>query len=341
MAPRQAKTLPADAVESALERRAPRVSIIVPCYNTSQYVGETLDSIAGQTYRDYEVLVVNDGAPDTVALESALAPFSAMITYIAQENRGLAGARNTGIRAARGEYVALLDSDDYWHPQYLEKLVAELDRSPEVDIVFPDAMNFGDSPEAGTSMLQLMPFEGDISFERLLARECFVFVGVLARSETIRAAGLFDESLRSSEDFELWLRVLNRGGRICCLREVLAYYRRRGDSLSANLDQMFAHHHKVWDKVERTMVLSERELHLLAAQRARTEAERRLERGRAAFFRKEFRSARADIAAANKTFRSTKLRLVLILLAAVPSLLLRAYHVRQRLTTRPTQRNEG
>ena len=83
--------------------------MIIPCYNTAGYVVETLESVFSQTYKDYEVVVVNDGSPDTPSQELAIAPWRDKITYIKTENHGLAGARNNGIRASSGERVALLD----------------------------------------------------------------------------------------------------------------------------------------------------------------------------------------------------------------------------------------
>src|SRR5215204_4079119 len=117
----------------------PRVSVIIPAYSAAQFIGATLESVFAQTYADYEVVVVNDGSPDTAELEEVLKPYAQRINYITHENRGLSGARNTGIRAARGEFVALLDADDLWEPHYLERQFAELDRRPELDVVYANA----------------------------------------------------------------------------------------------------------------------------------------------------------------------------------------------------------
>src|SRR5258708_8350475 len=92
----------------------PAVSVVIPSYKTAEYIRECLESVFRQTFTDFEVLVVNDGSPDTPDLERAIAPFRDRIIYIEQPNAGLAGARNTAIRASRGRYVALLDSDDAW-----------------------------------------------------------------------------------------------------------------------------------------------------------------------------------------------------------------------------------
>lgn len=118
--------------------------MIIPAYNVAPYIKETLDSVFAQTYPFYETIVVNDGSPDTLALEAILEPYRDRIVYITQENRGLAGARNTGLRAAAGSFVALLDADDLWLPNYLEEQVRYLSEHPERDLVYCDAEFFGE-----------------------------------------------------------------------------------------------------------------------------------------------------------------------------------------------------
>lgn len=99
---------------------APLVSIIMPCYRVSQYIRDALDSVLSQTFSNYEIIIVNDGSPDTKEFEKALQPYMEKVIYIRQDNRGYAGARNTGIRVARGKYLALLDPDDIWENNYIE-----------------------------------------------------------------------------------------------------------------------------------------------------------------------------------------------------------------------------
>jgi len=108
----------------------PAVSVIIPAYNAAGFISETLQSVFAQTYRDFEIIVVNDGSPDTAALEAVLRPFADRLVYLPQENRGVSAARNTGIRAARGRYVAFLDSDDLWEPEFLAAQMGMLERDP-------------------------------------------------------------------------------------------------------------------------------------------------------------------------------------------------------------------
>src|SRR5688572_7039612 len=118
-------------------KTSPAVSVIVPAYNSSAYIAETLDSVFAQTFDSFEVIVINDGSPDTERLERELKPYSGKLRYIKQENRGAAAARNAGVRAARGELVAFLDADDTYLPNFLEKQV-ELLESNNADLVYSD-----------------------------------------------------------------------------------------------------------------------------------------------------------------------------------------------------------
>ena len=206
----------------------PSVSVVIPAYNTAPYIGETLSSVLTQTYTDFEVIVVNDGSPDTVELEVALAPYRDRIHYIVQENGGLSAARNRGIAAGRGEFVALLDSDDVWEPDYLEYQLAVLERDG-LDVVYPNATTFGDPLRSGRLFMDMHPSTGPVSIESLVSQQCNVMVSVLARRDVLESAGLFDESLRSSEDFDMWLRIVHAGGRIGYHRRSLVRSRlRRG-----------------------------------------------------------------------------------------------------------------
>ena len=102
--------------------------MVIPAYNVGSLIAQTLDRCSSQRYRNFEVVVVNDGSPDTPALEAALAPYRDRITYIPQENAGPSAARNAAIERARGELIAFLDGDDIWLPHYLSEQVARAQR---------------------------------------------------------------------------------------------------------------------------------------------------------------------------------------------------------------------
>src|SRR6185369_5434439 len=102
----------------------PLISVVIPAYNVSTYIGEALDSVFVQDLKDYEVIVVNDGSTDTPELEKVLEPFRNRIRYIHQDNRGISAARNAALRVARGKLIALLDADDVWYEEKLTEQIA-------------------------------------------------------------------------------------------------------------------------------------------------------------------------------------------------------------------------
>jgi glycosyltransferase involved in cell wall biosynthesis len=317
--------------------RRPAVSVIIPAYNTAPYIGETLASVAAQTVQDFEIVVVNDGSPDTDELERVIAPYRARITYIVQENRGLSAARNAGLAAARADLVALLDSDDAWEADYLERQLDELQRQ-DLDIVYGNATTFGDPLRAGQLFMDVHPSSGPVTIESLVTQQCNVMVSVLARRQALVDAGLFDESLRSSEDFDLWLRVVHGGGRIGYHRRPVVRSRLRQASLSADGVSMCTHIVRVLDKAARELTLTANERAAVASRRGRFAALLRLHEGKRAFFAGEHGRAAALLAEANDHLRRPKLALAVALMRFVPGLLLRAYDLRDRFVFGATTR---
>src|SRR5882762_7560487 len=121
-----------------LERGAPpRVSIIIPAYNVAPFIRETLASVFAQTFTDFEVIIINDGSPDSEEFELAIKPYRERIRYLKQENRGASAARNAGLRAAGGELIAFLDADDLWSPNYLAEQLKFM-REQDCDLVCAD-----------------------------------------------------------------------------------------------------------------------------------------------------------------------------------------------------------
>src|SRR5690348_1352034 len=165
---------------------SPAVSVVIPAYRAAGYIAETVESVLAQTFRDYELIVVNDGCPETARLEAVLEPYRSRINYIVQSNQGPGGAKNTGIRAARAPLVATLDADDIWMPDYLQVQVAALQAGSAVDVMYPDAILFGDSPLAGRRFSEQCPSSGEVTFEALLTQKCNVFTSVLARKDALQ-----------------------------------------------------------------------------------------------------------------------------------------------------------
>jgi len=315
-----------------LEQTArPLVSVIVPAYEVSEFIGEALDSVLAQAFTDYEIIVVNDGSPDTKALERALKPYMSRIVYLKQENRGVSAARNSGIAAARGSLIAFLDGDDTWLPNYLEVQVARIQADPTIDVLYPNVMMFSDSSESGEEFMTACPSSGEVTFERLLLQECNVSNCSIARRETIVRAGLFDESLRSGEDFDLWLRVIKHGGRIAYHRDVLARYRRRPGSLTADPISLSQHVLRVLEKVKQTTTLTSSEQAIVDLQQRRFQALLKFHEGKRAFFSGDTAGAIHGLTEANRFFRNRKTAITVMMLRIAPRLLLRAYDLRDRL----------
>jgi glycosyltransferase involved in cell wall biosynthesis len=313
---------------------SPLVSVIMPAYNVAGYIGAALDSVFAQTFEDFEVVVVNDGSPDTDELERVLAPYRERIVYLKQENGGVSAARNAGIRAARAPFVAHLDPDDLWEPDYLASQLEAFERDPSIDVLYPDALIFGDSPEAGMRFMEWCPSESEVTVESLFAERCHVMCSVTARRDVLLRAGLFDEALRCSEDFDLWLRVLKSGGRIAYNRRLLARYRRRASSHTSDAEWLATSLLRVLDKAEAGLELNGAERAALAGMRRRVRAGLDLYEGKRAFFRGEDATARARLGAANEHFKSRKLALTVFLLRLAPGWLRRAYDLRDRLVWR-------
>jgi glycosyltransferase involved in cell wall biosynthesis len=309
---------------------AERVSVIIPAYNVAPYIAETLKSVFAQTKSAFEVIIVNDGSPDTEKLEEALQPFRDLILYIKQENRGLSGARNTGIRAAKGDLIALLDGDDLWMPQYIETQTEFLRRHPEYDLVYCNAVFFGDSIYQATQYMAVCPSVGEATAAAIISRNCNVFVSVTARAEALRALG-FDESLRSCEDLDCWLRFTFSGRRIGYHRQVLVQYRQRDASLSADPTWMAEWHLKVLKKARALWPKESNEAGLLEMATAQKTADLAILRGKQGLRTGDVNSAVVQFTEAKRYYRSAKMSALILLLRLAPGLMRCVFRLRGML----------
>ncbi len=191
----------------------PKVSVIIPSFNSEKTVSMTVESALAQTYPDIEVIVVDDGSTD--GTRQILEPYADRIRYIYQENKKHSGARNTGIRAAQGEYLAFLDSDDLWLPEKIERQVAVLDQHPEVVLVACVARYIDQQGNpARSSGRSLERYSGVVEAPSDWTRRLFLGDAVpgggssaMVRREALLKAGLFDEGLDYAEDWDTWMRV--------------------------------------------------------------------------------------------------------------------------------------
>ncbi len=212
--------------------RTPLVSIVIPAYNAAAYVRDAVDSALAQTYAEKEVIVVDDGSTDGTA--KVLAPYrdAGVIVYIHQENKGLSAARNAGIRAAKGEFVALLDADDIFLPNKIERQAAYLLAHPECGVCYCDIYHFYEEEPDKMLKLDYCYYSGDEVLPHLLRMNFINPLSVVLRKSEIDRVGLFDESYRRSEDWEYWMRLVRHGVRFEHLPEILAKYRMRKASMS-------------------------------------------------------------------------------------------------------------
>jgi glycosyltransferase involved in cell wall biosynthesis len=312
----------------------PKISIVIPAYDVAAYIAETLESVFAQTFTDFEVIVVNDGSPDTEELERVLQPYLKRIYYLKQENRGASAARNTGLRAARGELIAFLDADDLWLPRYLEEQLRFM-RAQEWDLVCADANYFGDSDGAGQtymdSLMGTAPPEGPVTFLELVnADRSLITSGVLVRRELVLAVGLFDESLRNAQDLDLWLRLARHGARLAYQRRALLSYRTRSNSLSGDAINSHQRELRVFDKIEQSYEFTPAEREEVAAVIRSRRALLKYELGKLYLAPGDFALARESFANSHRLEPALKPQLALWLTRLVPHLFRSLYLWRLR-----------
>ena len=211
--------------------RSPLVSIVIPAYNAAKYIGETLESVRAQTFRDYEIIVVDDGSRDNSI--GAAARFGGVICT-RQSNRGAAAARNIGIHLARGKYVAFLDADDLWLPRKLEKQMAYCEANPGTQWIYSDALVFDSYTDRVVCRIgnRVQLHQGDV-LHPLLLRSFIPSATPVVKRDVLYETGLFNESpdRRMAEDWCLWLRLARRHP-LALIDEPLARIRLHGENSS-------------------------------------------------------------------------------------------------------------
>lgn len=209
----------------------PSLSVVIAAYRSAAWVSRALDSVAAQTVQPLEVVVCDDGSDDdTAAVVTRHRCGARLLRH--ERNRGAGAARNTAVRAARGEVVVLLDSDDTWDVRRLEAISAVLSARPDLDIVTTDAWMVEDGARVGRAD-ELQPFEVEDQQGAILVRN-FVFGHAAVRRPVWLAAGGFAEDLRVGEDWVGWQQMIRSGARAGMVALPLADYRRRGDSVTGD-----------------------------------------------------------------------------------------------------------
>jgi glycosyltransferase involved in cell wall biosynthesis len=216
---------------------SPLVSVVIPAYNAKRFIGETLESVLNQTYRNLEVLVVDDGSND--GQEQIIAEFvqrDKRVRHIYQENAGVSAARNKGFKASKGNFIAFLDADDVWLPVNVETKVKRLQRA-DVGLVHSDAIVI-DEDSTDTAMV-LRGAEGNI-LDALLLWDGTQIPGpssVLVARDILEAVGLFDEALSTSADMDLFIRIASHC-RVARVDAVTWKYRMHANNMHKNISLM-------------------------------------------------------------------------------------------------------
>jgi glycosyltransferase involved in cell wall biosynthesis len=317
----------------------PRVSIIIPSYNTARLIAACLDSIFAQTFQDFEAIVVNDGSPDTAELEQVLQPYlnrnPDRIVYIQQVNKRAAGARNTAIARARGEFLAFLDSDDTWLPNHLESQMKQFEADPALGLAYANAVLVGD-PTRQIEFMEKCASAGEAGFEALVVERCQITVStVVARKAAIVKAGGFDEGLARCDDYDMWLRTAFYGAKIGYNRQVQARLADgRPGSLGVSRAKMAEAYWSILEKADKNLPLNPAQRKLVRDRAAEIRARYLVEEGKNDLSARDFPKARERFAEANHYCRQAKWSLVLFGLKVAPN-------ATSRLFTFLTQRHNG
>ncbi|MBM3703409.1 MAG: glycosyltransferase family 2 protein, partial [Actinobacteria bacterium] len=220
----------------------PLVSVIIPTYNRDKYITLAIDSVLNQTFKDYEIIVIDDGSTDNTQI--VLKPYRDKIIYIYQKNSGVSAARNAGIRIAKGEWLAFLDSDDEWQPTYLTSQMSRVKEIPEAVMHVTNSIMM----ENDGRMINTFEKKG-LSFKfrqnkGLLIDDPIAFVikyhitnlpCTIIKKNTFLETGMFDETINIAEDTDKLLRVALKGSLGIWNEPLVLFYRRseNNNSLSS------------------------------------------------------------------------------------------------------------
>lgn len=183
----------------------PKVSVIIPTYNRAKLVSDAIDSVLKQTYKDYEIIVVDDGSTDNT--RESISKYHEHIIYLRQPNQGPGAARNNGIKRSTGEFIAFLDSDDLWLPERLKMGVAMLETNKDVGLVYSNSYRLVDGKRMERTYFDNYKPYGGFVFKQLYFQDFIPTTSVILRKECFTKLGLFDGGLPLCEDYDMWLRI--------------------------------------------------------------------------------------------------------------------------------------
>lgn len=209
------------------------ISVIIPTYNRANYLSEAIDSVLAQTYKNYEIIVVDDGSTDNT--RKVLEKYSNKIRYIYQENKGPSAARNNGIKNAKGELIAFLDSDDAWLPEKLERQLELFRKNDELGLVSSAYYSCDEYFNLPTLVR-----EKDLSTKRkilpkLFVKNLFATPTIVVKKKCFTRVGLFNENYKFGEDWDMWIRIA-LDYEVHYVLEPLCKCRRHNDSITYGMN---------------------------------------------------------------------------------------------------------
>ncbi len=226
------------------------VSVVIPTYNLATHVKDAIESVLRQTYRDFELIVVDDGSTDNT--EFVVTSYGDKVIYVKQSNRGVSAARNRGIKISRSKYVAFLDADDLWAPEKLEEQVPFLEQDPDVGLVYSDASVVHEGRNIAASYLESRPAGSGYVFDQIIQSFIILPSSAIVRRSCFDEVGLFDETLVVVQDLDLWLAICYRW-KVALVPKPLVVKRDRPGSLSSDPLLVAAENVRVYEKALRIL----------------------------------------------------------------------------------------
>ena len=223
------------------------VSIIMPAYNSSRWISDSIQSVLDQYYEQWELLIVDDGSTDNTKNLLNIFLTDKRIKYYYQENSGPAVARNYGISKASGKYLAFLDSDDLWKPNKLEMQFNHLNKNSDCCLIHTNYSIFEYNTQTSKPFQQTPWFSNWDENERLLMFDTIGTLTVLTETQLIKNLGGFKNDFYGTEDWDLWIRV-SKEGKISKLNDDTAYYRIHPDGISQSFDNHLVELNKVYNQ---------------------------------------------------------------------------------------------
>jgi len=222
----------------------PRISVIIPTYNRAHYICETINSVLEQTYKDYEIIVIDDGSTDNT--KKVLKGYDGKIRYLYQNNKGTPAARNFGINNSTGEFIGLLDDDDLWLPNKLELQVKELEKNPELAFICSSTYIIDSCGKNIGQWGEKISIFG--TFNDLYEENIVYNLTVLMRRKCFNDVGGYDEKLLSCQDYDLWLRMAKKY-KFYYMAVPLTKHRKHDSNFGKNISLRLQNHLNIFNKI--------------------------------------------------------------------------------------------